>query len=289
MMNKLRYFVQEREFVRLEKLDGAPAPWTEDALLQKYRFCNVRRRDDRVSKWLIKNWYDPYRNSSRLWFMAVVARWINWPPMLDKLTDLFKASELSDRWFDNLGDLIDETVQSGGKAWTGAYMITARAIPDGRGKGSWISHSTLKPIWLHREKFDHFFSLPVEARGVQSAMSLFKGEFNHGTFMSGQIVADWTYTPLLDRAPDLYTYAPIGPGSSRGLNRLYGRELDKSIKQEQFNAELQHVRANLPAHIAYNLSLHCTQNCMCEFDKYIRLEHGGRTRANYQPETRFLV
>ena len=49
------YFVAERELVRHRKESGTPGPWTDDPVLQQYRFTNVRRRDDRMTKWFIEH------------------------------------------------------------------------------------------------------------------------------------------------------------------------------------------------------------------------------------------
>ena len=51
----LKHWMVERENIRLKREAGLPAPWTEDKILRDYKFCNVRREDDKNSKWLIKN------------------------------------------------------------------------------------------------------------------------------------------------------------------------------------------------------------------------------------------
>ena len=82
------YWVAEREAIRIHKLNGIDRKfWTQDPILQKYRFCNVRRRDDRVTQWLIHNLYDQYEygKDEDLWFIAVIARYVNWPPSLLEL------------------------------------------------------------------------------------------------------------------------------------------------------------------------------------------------------------
>lgn len=48
-------FVCERREIELKRINGDPAPWTDDAILQKYRFTNVSRVSDRVSQYLIVN------------------------------------------------------------------------------------------------------------------------------------------------------------------------------------------------------------------------------------------
>lgn len=284
-LKKFVYWINERESIRLSKTIGRPAPWTEDQFLQQYRFCNVHRVDDRVSQWLLKNVYEPYRAHELLWFMAACARWVNWPPAIQELMD---QGAWPTMWFDadRFGAVIDERVARGDKAWTGAYMIHSLSHPD-IGKGTWIAAKALQPLYDRRIEFSHFFK--QERRTVEAGVGKIAGSFNHGTFMAGQIVADWTYTKLMQSAPDLYTWAPIGPGSKRGMNRLHDRALEGSLSQEQFTDELQELMSLVVdmTKIGISMTAHDFQNCLCEFDKYLRLEQGGQVRSKYQPETRF--
>jgi len=288
LLTKLAYFVDEREHVRREREAGAPRPWTEDKILDTYRFCNVRRRDDRVSAWIIKNIIEPYKYNSHLWFMLCCARWINWPPTLQALMEagLWPADDFDAEAF---GDFIDNRVASKQKSWTGAYLITARQLPEGMGKGRWIAQNMLEPLTQKYVWLEDFFL--QDGLTVEKSIDAFKGAYGFGTFMTGQVVADLTYSPVLRDAPDLYAYAPIGPGSTRGLNRLFGRKLEGKISQAQFNDELQFVAQEVGKLIDLaepKLTLHDWQNCMCEYDKYLRTENGsGRPRSTYKPETSF--
>ena len=288
LLTKLAYFVDEREHVRREREAGASRPWTEDKILNTYRFCNIRRRDDRVSAWIIKNIIEPYKANSHLWFMLCCARWINWPPTLQALieADLWPVEHFDAEAF---GDFIDKRVASNQKSWTGAYLITARQLPEGMGKGRWIAQTMLEPLTQEYVWLENFFL--QKDLTVEQSIEAFKGAYGFGTFMTGQVVADLTYSPVLCNAPDLYSYAPIGPGSTRGLNRLFGRKLEGRINQDQFNDELQFVAQEVSKLIALSepkLTLHDWQNCMCEFDKYLRAENGsGRPRSTYKPETAF--
>ena len=49
------YFACERQNIFVKKLNGKPAPWTNDKILQEYKFCNSYRVNDRVSQYLLKN------------------------------------------------------------------------------------------------------------------------------------------------------------------------------------------------------------------------------------------
>lgn len=49
------HFIFERHSIKKKKDAGLPRPWTDDPILNEYRFTNVRREDDRESQYLIKN------------------------------------------------------------------------------------------------------------------------------------------------------------------------------------------------------------------------------------------
>ena len=81
--SRLLYWIQEREKVRQLKEAGAPKPWTDDEVLQRYRFCNVRRMDDKVSRWLFENWYQPNFDHPNMLLACALARFINLPASLE--------------------------------------------------------------------------------------------------------------------------------------------------------------------------------------------------------------
>ena len=47
--DRLVYYINERESIRKLREAGYPKPWTQDKILQTYRFCNVNREDDTVT------------------------------------------------------------------------------------------------------------------------------------------------------------------------------------------------------------------------------------------------
>jgi hypothetical protein len=104
-----------------------------------------------------------------------------------------------------------------------------------------------------------------------------------GSFMAGQVVADLKYSdPVLEDAQDWWTWAPLGPGSKRGLNRLHDRPLEGSLSQKKALVELQELRGIVRDRLDMDLPVHDIQNCCCEFDKYVRTKNGeGRPRSTY--------
>jgi len=290
----LLYWVGERETIRLAREREEPAPWTRDPILSTFRFCNVRRADDRVSRWVIRNVIQRYQGNPNLWIMLALARYINWPPALQKLMKGggWPAKADVPARLARAAEILDDPEEKE-KMWTGAYMIRAESNKTAPwyawGKGAYVMKIVIeRELWKARGEFREFFSRDI--RTVQYAHSLLAGRYGWGSFMAGQVVADWTYTPLLSGAADLYTWAPLGPGSLRGLNRLYGRALDYRLKQEDAIPEMRAARDAIVSDYPElaDLTLHDVQNCLCETDKYLRTKLGeGRPRSRFVPETAF--
>jgi len=123
-------------------------------------------------------------------------------------------------------------------------------------------------------------------------MNLITAELNTrfdgiGSFLAGQIVADLAHLPSGRAWPDAATWAPLGPGSARGINRLRGIPKDKAVTQNDFECLLHELISALRPRIAgiwedRQLQAMDVQNCLCEFDKYRRLQLGeGKVRARY--------
>ena len=93
----------------------------------------------------------------------------------------------------------------------------------------------------------------------------------------------------MSNAVDLYTYAPIGPGSSRGLNYMLHRSPFATWSQDHFNDELSKIRESVMDVLEIrDLTLHDVQNCMCEYSKYCRAVLGeGKPKTTYTPEKEF--
>jgi hypothetical protein len=282
-LQTLIYWIKEREVIRGLKEAGVERPWTQDKTLDTYRFCNVRRRDDRVSRWLLDNVYLPNEDNPNLWFMMVLSRWINWPPAIKELMEkgLWPMTDFDPVAF---GTAIDDRVARGEKSYTGAYMITARNC-QGEKKGVWLSKSTFHPVWAAKLEIQEMLSNSPTVEGLVNRFRLF---YNFERFMAGQVIADMTYTKLLNNASDIYTYAPVGPGSSRGMNWLHDIEMNRALKQEVFTEQLTELMGEVNPNSPVALTAHDLQNCLCEVSKYVRVNSGGaRPRSLYRSETSF--
>ena len=279
------YWMNERQRIFLNKEEGKPWPWTEDAILQKYSFCNVFRMQDRVTKWLFENWYEPYAEHENLFFAACMARQINWPPTLEKIGypedwDVVLMEEKINAM--ELMKLRDE------KVYTGAYMLCGGAAA-GISKPQFTMEKVLLPLWfgirgqLLRDTNDQPI-FPTTIEGTVTFLTKFQG---FGGFLAYEVATDLRHTRYLRNAPDIYTWANPGPGANRGLNRIHGRELEWKIPLAQAVEEMQNLMEGYKIHreswMPAIIEMRDVEHSCCEFDKYQRVALGqGRPRSTYR-------
>jgi len=92
-------YCKKRETVRVKRESGEPYPWSEDPILQKGRFLNVFREDDKVSKSIIK-FAEPAKEDLPFLIQALFfSRWCNRDLTIDQLTldDLSNPESLKDK------------------------------------------------------------------------------------------------------------------------------------------------------------------------------------------------
>lgn len=171
--------MQERHDIYLKRKAGLPGPWTNDRVLTRGRFCNIFRELDTVTIWVREHIRKPYAQHPHLWFMLAIARYINWPPTLEKLIRLAEVDNIpawpSHPKFD-LGERYIATKPGGfdaspltwalhqvakeGKTYTGAYMIRAESDPRkvwySWSKHKYIAEIVLGRLWEDRQEWKDF-------------------------------------------------------------------------------------------------------------------------------------
>jgi hypothetical protein len=103
-----------------------------------------------------------------------------------------------------------------------------------------------------------------------------------GQFMAYQAVVDMRFTPLLDCAGDVESWAAAGPGTIRGLNRLHGRGIEQRLTQDQALSEMRAIYKIVETETGVLMDFSDVPNILCETDKYLRVKLGeGKPRALY--------
>lgn len=266
------HWINEREKIRRFKEAGNKGPWTLDPILGQYRFCNVHREDDKVTRWIAHNWRNPHATSTMIVAAMVLARTVNWPPTL-------RAIGFPELWNNtNIIRVIQEQ-HSKGKAWGSAYIVSTNG------------HAIEKALYVVRD-----VCCPV-AKGWQApTANTLRAYYDRlrrfnglGSFMAGQIVADLKNAPRhrLSTAPDWWTWATPGPGSMRGLSVYW----DLRVAPGNFLTYLHKMEAEVEPLLDSNIAPLCSQdwqNVMCEFSKYHKAKEGyGRPKSDYTPTPNF--
>ncbi|HEY2068255.1 MAG TPA: nucleotide kinase domain-containing protein [Rhizomicrobium sp.] len=276
-------WVTKREAIRVLREAGEPPPWTDDAALANYRFCNVRREDDSVTIWIRQNIREPFRDHPYLWFMLCAARVINWPPTLRWLigSDGWPTSKFFS--LSALANELNEIADSGDKVFTGAYTITAPSTK-GTKKTDHVAQVTLGNLWRDRARLAGCF---VPGKTLQSAHAALRRYNCWGPFMAYQAVVDMRFTALMEDASDRETWAAAGPGTMRGLNRIYGRPLNTKFTQPYALSEMREIYRLAFDATGVRMDFSDVPNILCETDKYLRvLQDEGAPRARYVPSAR---
>lgn len=275
----LWYWVGERERIRIRRAAGwRREEWTKDEILAEYKFCNVRREDDRVTIWIREHIREPFANRRFLWLMLCIARQINWPPTLQFLMDAGAWPDHASFHPSDITEALERYSKQADKVYTGAYMISAPK-QKGASKHKYIAEDVIGGLWRRREDFDYWQREPMER--VHKRIMKTPG---WGQFMAYQAVVDMRFTKLLMHAPDVNDWAAAGPGTLRGLNRVHGRATNTALNQPQALEEMQAIYEISFDKTGVPMDFSDVPNILCETDKYLRLrDEDGQVRAKFKP------
>ena len=293
-----RFFAiaKERQSIYLKKEEGLPRPWTDDAILNNFKFTNVYREQDKTTKWFRENVREELRKKPEVLLATVLFRWFN---RIEIGNLIFCYSEQGMEgatiWDDfrisGNGKSLEEWIRlfcPKGPWVTGAYLITSKPGMD-----------KLAGMCNIAEDFYHNRGTDVDWQEVahdcldcpgnitlESVWSWLKKIPFQGPFHAYEVVTDLRHTALLDQAPDINTWANAGPGAQRGLARIHGRPLNSRVSAKQACEEmvqlLEYSRDTRywPNNDKYpTLELREIEHTLCEVDKYCRVyESNGKKK-----------
>lgn len=264
--------------------------WTCDHILQQYRFCNVFREDDKTTIWIRDHVREPLRDDPSVLLAMVVARWFNRISTLEILLEAGLFQDWNTRRAQELLKDVHPLV-------TAAYMVKTPAGASKLDGLLWcIDQFRLLcgPVFLGK---DHgsipagYEFLTWAQRGgcctLQAATEMLTKSPYLGPFMAYEIVTDLRHTSLLDRAPDIMTWANPGPGATRGAGRIlydsatYLRRSRPDDVEEimdlmqgllTMSQDPEYWPAGWPS-----WEMREVEHTLCEFDKYERVRLGEGT------------
>lgn len=285
-IDKFFALARERYGIMLRKDMGTKAPWSTDPIFKREYFCNVFREDDKTTKWFRENIRTPlnstYGINPKIVLLAIVAfRWFNrietWDVLISSgrpLEEIF--AEWDSDW------VRQELIDHGTAPWvTGAYIIKT---PNGMNKVDGV-------LWCIDNFIKHSDVINIQKNTMENAWNYLRGFPYLGNFTAWQICSDARQTSLLNQASDKNTWAPAGPGTTRGIGRTfygnvdhftYGSEKDQKemlrLMQQlvQFSKDKNYWPQEFPPLAVIDIA-----HWACEVDKRYRAEEGGRMKRKY--------
>jgi hypothetical protein len=271
----LHYWMWERENVRHAKEAGQAKPWSSDSIFQNTYFCNVHREDDRVTKF-IRTMYSSEVSDEMFEVNIGFSRIINEPSTLNEIGYIRSSSELA-----TVGTRIRERQERGEKTFGDAYIVSTngRPVP----KHAYVA-DVLLPALMNAVGPQGTSPRATIAPRCSAWYERYMRIFGISSFMAGQNIADLKNTPghPLYTASDRSQFSCPGPGSLRGLSWIFHGD-DSLPVAKTYNEDIAFVWGALSQLVPrIEVDFQDLQNCLCEFDKYMRILYGtGRSKRRY--------
>jgi len=284
-------FASRRQAAFEQRLNGVPWPWSDDPILQKFKFCNVFRAADRVSQYMISEvayGSDAGGFADRAFQIVSFRTFSNiatWDGLRSELGRAPRLADLACGAFERALSLIK--ARNGG-LYTGAFILCANKAFGFDEKHK--NHAGLFKEMFLKQRLDRSIAGANSLEQVVKALQAFP---LMGPFMAYQTAIDLNYSELIDFSENDYTKP--GPGALRGLKKAFVDLGDYSPEDAILwmteRQEVEFTRLDLPFRGLFGRPLHAIdcQGLFCELDKYCReaapelLSNRSRIKAKYTP------
>ena len=265
-------FAAERHAIFLRRARGEPAPWTEDPILGRYKFCNTFRAADRVSQYLIREViYGPSTAELapedvflRIVLFRLFSKESTWEA-LEQVTGGVTRATIGD---ERVGAALD-SLKSRQSIYTAAFILADPSAFGHRAKHR--NHLALVSSMFRPG------GLGVELSRARTLREIYDALVRHpgiGPFLGYQITVDLNYSEHIDFSENEFTVA--GPGALRGLQKVFrdlgGWSPEQLILGMVERQQDEFARLGLEFQGLFGRPLHAIdcQSLFCETDKYSR-------------------
>lgn len=272
-------------------------PWTDDEILQRYRFTNVYRVLDPGTQYAIQEILEREERKPDKIFNIMIYRLIG------------RSATHEHVGFQRLGAFDPKSFEEALKArrdehnepvFTGAYMVSGYTQMGSSDKVENIS----RLFGEVHDRFDDFYAEVEAATELKHVYDAIRQLPGFGNFLSYQVLVDLLYPLQVSDGDSLLPFthddwASPGPGAQRGLqavrmdsNEYTDLEVMRWLRQHQaeefgrLNLDFPYLHDRTGHRI--KLSLADIQNCLCEFYKYHKISNDdGRARRRFRiPDSR---
>ncbi|TIL83158.1 MAG: hypothetical protein E5Y89_01935 [Mesorhizobium sp.] len=281
-------FADERQRVYFKRLQDSIGPWTEDPIIDRYRFTNAYRAADRVSQYLIRHiQYDNERSQSveELFFRTLAFKIFNKIETWEYLERVLGPLTWAWTALDDIAGVLDDMMAAGQSVYSAAYIMPAPKL------GMVRKHAN--HLALLRLMMDDGLPCKIaDARSLREVFDLLVRYPGLGRFLAFQYAIDLNYSAMLDF--DEAGFVVAGPGALDGISKCFydtdglsAEELIYMVTESQQSA-FARLGLAFPGLGHRPLQPIDCQNLFCEISKYARVAHpevagvSGRIRIKQQ-------
>lgn len=274
------HFAAKRQALYERRLIDLEGPWTDDQILQRYRFTNVFRAADRVSQYLIREVQyreDRSQAPDELFFRTLLFKIFNKIETWEAIEDRLGRISWQSFDVDAVDALLDAAMASGTKIYSAAYIMPAPRL------GRVRKHSNHLALLL-RMMCD---GLPGCITGAGSLEAVYRALLAYdglGPFLAYQYAIDLNYSQMIDF--DENDFVVAGPGALDGIAKCFedgaklpAREVIEHMVAVQ-KAEFSDRDLPFDGLFGRSMTLIDAQNVFCEISKYARVAHPEIVGAN---------
>lgn len=267
-------FAVKRQEIFYNRMEGKAFPWTDDTILQTYKFTNAYRASDRVSQYLIRNViyskdvFSPEDICFRILFFKLFNKIETWEYIQKHLGVI----SLTTYDYEIYNKLLMQKMHNNESIYSAAYIM-----PSGK---SFFGYDKKHQNHLKLLEYMMQTGLPkkiAKAKTLKELYEILLGYSSLGSFLAFQFAIDINYSELCDFSEMSFVVA--GPGAKNGIQKCFG-----DLKGFQYEDIIQYVAEHqeeefekrglkFKSLFGRKLQLIDCQNLFCETDKYARVVH----------------
>lgn len=302
-LDHLMKFVTRRQMVyyRRHVLEDPP-PWTDDPILREYHFTNVYRELDPGTEFCVEHILDrPDKTRAERVFNVMAYRLVGRERTYQNLDWLELGEGFNQQRFQ---DTIERMRAGGQSAWSKAYMVCYYRQMGGDSMEENVGRLLRQ---LAQDNWNGFWEDLNNAETRHGAWEVIQDQYGWGRFLAFQVLVDLCYPlpnpfgewvdegnaePSILPFSNYRSWATAGPGTLRGLQRIW-----PDCTQTQANELMAWLESHFQVYLYNNtrirgeplfpvpISRANVANCLCEWDKYRKIEDGGGRGRRYIPRT----
>ena len=274
-------FAAKRHQAFLKRYLGETPPWSDDVILQEYKFCNVFRVLDRVSQYMVREvCYSKEKcKPEDILFQITAFRTFSRIETWERLREILGHSpNLEDLASGDFERALSRMRQSGETLYTGAFILCAN---DAYGRG--FKHLNHIELFRHMFLIDDVATELLMASSLEAVYHILHRYPLYGDFMAYQTAIDINYSDLVHFSENDFTMP--GPGAMRGIKKIFtslgGYTPAETVlwMVERQNEEFSRLGLEFEGLWGRKITAVDAQNLFCEVDKYCR-EYAPKLSSN---------